>query len=260
MLHKTKELRGYRLEGLDGEIGQAKDFYFDDRHWTIRYLVANTGNWLTGRQVLISPHALVSAMIDEQHICVDLTRQQIEESPPLASDLPVSRQFEESYHKHYGWPPYWGGLFAWGAYPYPFPYPYPGPAEIASPPDEEQEGDPHLRSTENMTGYHIQTSDGELGHIEDFIVDDQTWAIRYLVVDTHNWWPGKKVLVLPKWIDRISYIDSKLFINRPLVAIRDAPEYDDDMPITREYEEELHRYYREQGYWVTENTELAQIH
>jgi hypothetical protein len=256
MLHKTKTLRNRRLEGLDGEMGRVRDFYFDDRHWTIRYLVANTGNWLSDRQVLISPHALVSAMIDEEHIGVDLTRQQIEESPPLASDLPVSRQFETAYHRHYGWPPYWGGMFAWGD----CPFPYPGPIAAGPLSDEDREGDPHLRSTEAMTGYHIQTIDGELGHVEDFIFDDQTWAIRYLVIDTRNWWPGKKVLVLPKWIDRISWSESKLFINRPVIAIRDAPEYDDGKPITREFEEQLHQHYREEGYWITERSELAQIH
>ena len=118
MLNKAKTLKGYTLDSLDGEIGKVKEFYFDDQHWTIRYLVADTGNWLTGRQVLISPYALVAVNKEEQHIAIDLTKKQIEDSPSLDSDKPVSRQFEEAYYGYYGWPMYWGGPYMWGAYPY----------------------------------------------------------------------------------------------------------------------------------------------
>ena len=118
MLNKAKTLKGYKLDSLDGEIGKVKEFYFDDRHWTIRYLVADTGNWLTGRQVLISPYALVAVIKEEQHIAVDLTKKQIEDSPSLNSDKPVSRQFEEAYYGYYGWPMYWAGPYMWGDYPY----------------------------------------------------------------------------------------------------------------------------------------------
>ena len=114
MLNKAKTLKGYKLDSLDGEIGKVKEFYFDDQHWTIRYLVADTGNWLTGRQVLISPYALVAVNKEEQHIAIDLTKKQIEDSPSLNSDKPVSRQFEEAYYGYYGWPMYWGGPYMWG--------------------------------------------------------------------------------------------------------------------------------------------------
>jgi hypothetical protein len=119
MLFRITTLKGYKLDSLDGEMGGVADFYFDDRHWTVRYLVANTGNWLSGRQVLISPHALVAGVKGDDQVLVDLTRKQIEESPSLASDLPISRQFEKEYHGYYAWPAYWGGTFAWGIYPYP---------------------------------------------------------------------------------------------------------------------------------------------
>ena len=118
MLSQATTLKGYTLDSLDGEIGKVKEFYFDDRHWTIRYLVADTGNWLTGRQVLISPYALMAVSKEEQHISVDLTTKQIEDSPSLNSDKPVSRQFGEAYYGYYGWPMYWGGPYMWGAYPY----------------------------------------------------------------------------------------------------------------------------------------------
>ena len=97
MLYRAATLKGYALNSLDGEIGKAEEFYFDDLHWTIRYLVADTGNWLPGRQVLLSPHALVAVKQKEKQIAVNLTKQQIEDSPPLTSDKPVSRQFEEAY-------------------------------------------------------------------------------------------------------------------------------------------------------------------
>lgn len=117
MLNKAKTLKGYKLQSLDGEIGGVKEFYFDDRHWTIRYLVADTGDWLPGRQVLISPHALVSVSSQAQSIAVDLTKKQIEGSPSVDSDKPVSRQFEATYSGYYGYPLYWGGPFMWGVYP-----------------------------------------------------------------------------------------------------------------------------------------------
>ncbi|MGA3268849.1 MAG: PRC-barrel domain-containing protein [Verrucomicrobiota bacterium] len=111
MLSKAKTLEGYKLDSLDGEIGKINEFYFDDRHWTIRYLVADTGNWLTGRQVLISPYALRDVNGEQQHIAVNLTKKQIEDSPSLDSDKPVSHQFEQAYYGFYGLPTYWGGPF-----------------------------------------------------------------------------------------------------------------------------------------------------
>src|SRR5665811_1149696 len=118
MLNKIKTLKGYKLHSLDGEIGKVEEFYFDDLHWTIRYLIADKGNWLMGRQVLISPYALIAVNKEEQFITIDLTKKQIEDSPSLDSDKPVSRQFEETYYNYYEWPIYWGGPFVWGPYPY----------------------------------------------------------------------------------------------------------------------------------------------
>lgn len=246
MLYKAKSIKGYTLQGYDGEIGKVEEFYFDDRHWTIRYLVAETGNWLADRQVLLSPYALVAVESAERHITVNLTKKQIEESPPLNSDKPVSQQFEEEYYGYYEWPMYWAGPFMWGAYPYivrdgnRF--------EEAIP--EEKAWDPHLRSTQEVGGYHLQAADGEIGHVEDFIIDDSTWAIRYLVINTENWWTGKKVLVSPQWIKRVSWDESKVFVNLPCEIIKQSPEYTDDLILTRDYEVELHRHYNRQGYWL----------
>jgi uncharacterized protein YrrD len=248
MLSKTKTLKGYKLEGLDGEIGKVKEFYFDDRHWTIRYLVAETGTWLASRQVLISPHALVAISKEERTIAVDLTKNQIEDSPSLDSDLPVSRQFEESYYGYYGWPTYWGGPYQWGAYPYIVRKSETFKASTQG----KKAWDHHLRSTHDMSGHHVKATDGEIGHVEDFVIDDETWAIRYLIINTQNWWPGRKVLISPQWIKRISWGESKVLVNLSRETIKQAPEFSDDSLLTRDYEIELHGRYNREGYWVDE--------
>ncbi|HZK54362.1 MAG TPA: PRC-barrel domain-containing protein [Desulfosporosinus sp.] len=272
MLNRAKTLKGYKLHSFEDaigkakeyyfdelnrftspyllkpEIGKVKEFYFDDYYWTIRYLVADTGNWLTGKQVLISPYAMVAVNNEEQFIAINLTRKQIENSPSLHSDEPVSKQFEEDYHKYYEFPIYWVGPYMWGSYPYIVRE---SPNFRESTPDEKA-WDPHLRSTHNVSGYNLQAVDGEIGHVEDFIIDDETWAIRYLIIDTKNWWPGKKVLVSPQWIERIGWNESKVFINLLRETIKLSPEYTDDTLLTREYEIELHQYYDRQGYWADE--------
>lgn len=255
MLIKTKALAGYKLHCLDGEIGKVDEFYFDDKHWTIRYLVANTGNWLTGRQVLISPYALKAVDKGGQTIAVNLTKKQIEESPSLDTDKPVSQQFEMSYYGYYGWPAYWGGTFMWGNYPSIMR----DPEQWKNTPQEHKTWDLNLRSTHEVRGYHIQAKDGEIGHIEDFIIDDETWAIRYLIIDTQNWWPGKKVLLSPKWINRVSWGESKAFIDLPRDTIKQSPEYTDGALLSRDYETELHHHYKRQGYWAEEDVGKMKI-
>jgi uncharacterized protein YrrD len=248
MLNKAKTIKGYKLHSLDGDIGKVKEFYFDDHHWTIRYLVADTGNWLMGRQVLISPYALVAMNKKEQHITINLTKKQIEGSPSLDSDKPVSRQFEETYYGYYGYPMYWGGLYMWGAYPYIVR----DREQWSKSTQDGKAWDRHLRSTHDVSGHHIQAADGEIGHVDDFIIDDATWAIRYLIIDTHNWWPGKKVLVSPKWIERVSWDERKVFVNLSRETIKKSPEYTEESLLTRDYETGLHRHYNRQGYWVDE--------
>lgn len=250
MLNKAKILKGYTLRSGDEEIGRVIEFYFDDRHWTIRYLVADTGHWLTGRQVLISPYALVAVNREAQQIVIDLTRKQIEGSPSLNTHKPVSRQFEDAYYAYYGWPMYWGGPHTWGAYPYI--------ERDCSNWKKATHGakaqDHHLRSTNEVSGYHIHASDGEIGHVDDFVVDDETWAIRYLIIDTRNWWPGRRVLLSPKWIERVSWHESRVFVNLSREAVKRSPEYTEDSLLDRDYETRLHGHYNRKGYWVDEPT------
>ena len=198
--------------------------------------------------MLISPYALVAVNKEEQYITVDLTKKQIEDSPSLNSDKPVSRQFEEEYYGYYRWPMYWVGPYVWGSYPYIVRDREKWEASNQG----KKAWDPHLRSTHDVSGHHVQAADGEIGHVEDFIIDDETWAIRYLIIDTRNWWPGKKVLVSPQWIERVSWRESKVFVNLSRETIKQSPEYTEESLLTRDYETGLHRHYNRQGYWVDE--------
>jgi uncharacterized protein YrrD len=248
MLRKAKDLEEYKLSARDGDIGSVEEFYFDDQSWTVRYLVADTGGWLSGRAVLISPYALDPARTVDKVIPVDLTKKQIENSPSLNTDKPVSRQYEMDYYPYYGWPGYWGGPFLWGSVGYPIR----GQGGWSETTRHNEDDDPHLRSTQAVTGRTIQAQDGEIGAVEDFVIDDETWAIRYLIVDTGNWWPGKKVLISTRWIERISWEESKVFINLTREAIRQGPEYTAQALITRDYETRLHRHYNREEYWADE--------
>lgn len=247
MLFNAKTLSGYKLNSFDGELGKAKEFYFDDQHWAIRYLVADTGNWLTGRKVLISPYALVEVNKEAEYIDINLTKKQIENSPSLKSDKPVSQQFEQLYYGYYGWPAYWAGAEMWGYYPSILRDSKQWKENVK---EQKKTWDSHLRSTNEVSGYHIQAKDGDIGHVEDFIVDDETWAIRYLIIDTKNWWSGKKVLISPQWIERFSLNDSKVSVNLTREMIKQAPEYIEDNLLTRDYENELHKFYNRKGYWT----------
>lgn len=248
MLNKAKNMKGYALHCLDGQIGAVNEFYFDDDYWTVRYLVVDTGNWLMGRQVLISPYAVLSVNQEDDYITVQLSKQQIEDSPALESHKPVSRQFEQAYYGYYGWPMYWDGPYMWGASPYLMR----DSAAWQTAIQDDKTWDPHLRSTKEMSGYHIQASDGDIGHIEDFIIEDDSWTIRYFIINTNNWWSGKQVLISPQWIERISWDESTVFVGLSREIIRQSPEFTDESELNRDYEIGLHRLYDRKGYWVDE--------
>jgi uncharacterized protein YrrD len=261
MFRKAKELKGFRLGARDGEIGRVKDFYFDDETWMVRYLVADTGMWMPGRQVLISPHAIKRVHpAPEKAVEVDLTKRQIEESPSIETDKPVSRQFEIEYFRYYDWPIYWGGPLTWDPIPCPGLF-EPGtlaPAAAPStPPPSNRAGNPHLRSVADVSCYSIQTLTEQFGHVADFLLDDEAWAIRYLVVDTRNWWPGKKVLLAPEWIAWVSWAEARVYIDLDLDTVKRAPEYDASAPITRQYEAELFDHYGRTPYWEKTAGRLA---
>jgi hypothetical protein len=257
MLRKIRDLKGYALAAQDGEIGHVKDFYFDDQTWTVRYLVADTGHWLPQRKVLLSPFA-VSGIQSTPHgaLAVNLTRTQIEQSPSIEAHKPVSRQYEADYFQYYGWPYYWSGPMLWGPLEFPGPYvatPAPEPPRHAAAPSE----DSHLRSVNEVLGYQLQALDEHFGHVEDFILDDESWALRYLVVDTRNWWPGKRVLLAPQWIAWVSWPEARVYVDFDRQTVERAPLYDPAAPLTREDEEKLFEHYQRPPYWKRTSELLA---
>ena len=225
MLQNIKSLYGKQLSASDGEIGQVKDFYFDDMTWVIRYLVADTGSWLTGRLVLLSPHAFAPIDGEAKGLLVNLTRKQIENSPSIESHKPVSRQYEIEYYQYYGWPAYWDGGAMWGLGGYPVLVP-PSKVEMETHLKYHHRDDKHLRSTHAVTGYHIETVDGTIGSVSGFKMDDRSWAIRDLVVETGHWYSGKEILIAPGKVERISYDESKVFVNLTQADIRRTGEND----------------------------------
>ena len=237
MLQSIKKMDGHRIRAVDGDIGWVKEFYFDDNEWTIRYLVADTGHWLPGRKVLIAPTAFDQPDWDFKKFPVLLTKEQVEKSPSIKEHMPVSREHEYELNEHYGWKIYW----AQG--PVIF-----NPAKV-EPELEEYAGDFHLRSTNEITGYHIHACDGDIGHVEDFILEDDSWIIRYIVVDTRNWLPGKKVLFSPHWIKECNCHDRKICVDLLCKVIKGCPKYKHVTMLNREYEERLFDHYGQKKYW-----------
>jgi sporulation protein YlmC with PRC-barrel domain len=223
MLRSIKQLYGKALGTAEGDIGRVKDFYFNDHHWVVRYVIADTGSWLSGRLVLVSPHAFGNFHKDGDSLLVNLSRKQIENGPAIDSHKPVSRQYEEEYYRYYGWPVYWDGSGMWGMGGAPSNYLMPNQQEVGG--NDHDRDDPHLRSTQALEGYHIQTSEGAIGHVIDFMMDDKSWEIRHLVVETGHWFSGKEIAISPKQIDRISYEESKVFVKITKEAILETPEY-----------------------------------
>ena len=244
MLRSLKHLKGYRVHETDGEIGHVDDVYFDDHHWTVRYFVVQTGNWFQSKRVLVSPVSVVDETSDNKILIVNLTREQVRNSPGVDADKPVSRQIELRMVEHYGWPIYWPYAYGGGGMDVPS-------AEAAINPLEEVEDkdDPNLRSINEVIGYHIGASDGEVGHVDDFIIDDKSWIIRYIVVDTKNWLPGRRVLVAPGWVETVRWDRGKVLLALDRRTIKDSPKYDHSVPVDREYETRLHDHYGRTAYW-----------
>jgi uncharacterized protein YrrD len=216
MLFEAKALLGSVLEGLDGDIGSVTDALFDDREWSVRYLVADTGSWLPSRKVLIAPYAVRSVSASLRRVGIAVTRQQIEESPVLLSHLPVSRPFEAEYCEHFRWPIYWRGSGSREDCPIKD---LGSRHAIGSAPPSTAAQAPVLRNTRDVIGYHIRASDGEIGRVEDIIFDDGTWAIRYLIADSRTWWPAAMVLIAPQYIEQVSWDERTITISLTREAI-----------------------------------------
>lgn len=244
MLWSAKRLHGLKIHATDGEIGSVEDCFFDDERWIVRYLVVNTGGWLLGRRVLISPIAI--DRIDRPHHCLDvhLTRQQVADSPAMDSDRSISPREEVEYYRYFRWPVYWMGGMAWGAAAFPGLLLPIGPIESEE--SESSEGTPlvpehHIRSASEISGYYLQATDGEIGHVEDLLFDDKTWEVSHLVAGTRNWWPGKRVRIPVSWLQHVGWNDARVDVRVTREQIREAPPCpnqacieDDDAPISEE--------------------------
>lgn len=260
MLTDNKNLKGLVIRATDGEIGTVDQLYFDDEVWAIRYLTAETGSWLNGRKVLISPHAILQTDWAAGRIDVSLTRKQVENAPDIDTHQPVSRQHETAYSAYYGYPYYWDGpLLGAPSYSPSGIVPLTESPSALAERIRKASVDSHLRSTEAITGYHIDAKDGDIGHVARFLVDDESWTIRYLEVATKNWWPGKKVLLAPAWVERVSWAESKVYVAVTREAIQTCPEYVDSTPITREYENRLYFHYGRPPYWIEEQKHSSSL-
>jgi len=249
MLWNASAINGYTITASDGQLGTVSDFLFDDASWLVRWLVVDTGNWLPGRKVLLPPSVLGHPDRKERAFSVRLTMQQVKDSPDIDSDRPVSRQMETFIYDYYGWSPYWDtGLYMGG-------YAYIGSSAVRASPSlgsrrreediarNQNDGDPHLRSIEAVTGYHIHASDGEIGHVEDFLLEDADWSIHYLVVDTKNWWSGKKVLISPRSAREINWSDRLVNLDVDRQRVKDSLAYDASTTVDQVYEKNFHSYY-----------------
>lgn len=243
VLRSLKEIVGYPLLAEDGEIGRCHDFLFDDADWVVRWLVADTGKWIPRRKVLLSPTFLDEPDWPAKKLPVSLTKHEIQEAPSVDLERTVSRQHEEALADHYRLPRWWAP-------------PEPGTETEAEPLDEAsveaaapEAEDPHLRSLDEVEGYGIQAIDGEVGHVEDLVVDDEDWTIRYLVVDTRDWLPGRKVLVSPAWLRALVWSEKRAVVDLTREQIEESPRYEPREPIYRAYEAELHEGYGHEGYW-----------
>lgn len=268
MLHRMKDLEGYTIGATDGIIGHVKDFYFDDESWVIRYLVVQTGQWLSHRRVLISPIAIDQPNWSEQSFPAVITQEQVKNSPSIDTDKPVSRQHEKAYLSYYGYPHYWvgGGLWGWGV----------NPGMMLRGGDSERTAtessrahaekfgidadasgkglphDPHLRSGNEISGYDVHAEDGDIGHIQGILVDEKSWAIRYLIVNSSTWWLGHQVLIAPQWIVGVSWNDRKVSVSLSRDQVKGSPPYMPGRRMGREEEARIYDHYRRPGYWARE--------
>jgi hypothetical protein len=249
MLWDASALNGYAIEAGDGRIGSARDFLFDDTSWIVRWLVVDTGNWLSGRKVLLPVSTLGKPDPSLCQFPIKLTMQQVKDSPDIDTDRPVSRQYETHIYNHYGWDPYWGSTFfpMGGGMAMPFietlPRSGPTPFGAAGEATQQAKGDPHLRSAEAVTGFHVHATDGEIGHVEDLLVDDADWSIRYIKVDTKNLWPGSRVLISPRSVRSIDRPNRLVHLDVDRQKVEHSPPYDPSKTVDDAYNETFLTYY-----------------
>ncbi len=264
ILGTVKDLERYAIHAADGDIGQVRDVYFDDQTWVVRYLAVDTEGWLTGRNVLISPISVIGMNPVNRVLVLSITRQKVQDSPGIDTDKPISRQHERSLLGYYKYPNYWGSGGLWGDDSFPsllLNASERGTATPAHRADVERvlkEGeagsdpgaDAHLRSCGAVVGYRIEAADGHMGKVKGFLVEESTWAIRYLIVNTSEWWVDHEVLVAVQWINSVRWMDNAVTVALTRQAVKDSPAYDPECPLDREQEVALFRHHQRAGYWT----------
>lgn len=264
MIRRLHEILGYRINAVDGEIGAVNDFYFDDDHWTVRYVVIDTGPWLFGRRLLVATDAIESVESLSEVVNVKLTKEQVEHSPDLDLARPFTREQEIELHDYYGWPGYWTALPLAGVPALAPPAPVPvGPTGTAAEAYSTAEGEdaalpsvadnrllnPNLRSLNDVRGYYLEATDGDIGHVADFFAGENDWVIRYMEVDTRNWLPGKHVLIGIDWVTEVNWAERKVQVKVKRQQVQESPEYDPQATLERAYESRLHEHYFFPTYW-----------
>jgi sporulation protein YlmC with PRC-barrel domain len=250
MLQVISALEGFAIEATDGRIGTVVDFLFDDASWKVRWLVVDCGSWLKGRKVLIHPSAVSYASLEDEQFEVRLTKAQVEDGPALLEHQPVSLQMESRSYDYYGWDPQWrapylGGVTGAMASPI-MTLPYLGlqlrdepRTHVAS----SEECDPHLRSIVEVNGYHIHAIDGEIGHVQDFMLDNEDWRLHYFIVDTSNWWFGKRVLIASQAVARVDWPDRQVQLDVSREKVKLSPPWDPLVAFNEIYRTHLHKHY-----------------
>ncbi len=247
MLMSLQEINNCRIHATDGELGGVEDFLFDDDAWAVRYLCADTRKWLPGRKVLVAPVSVQNLDVAGKRVDVALTVEQVENSPPVAADAPVSRQMADAISRYYAWPVSWSPETAVEA-PKPGQAVTPG-AAAGTPGPPVATDEQTLRSFHAVSHYRTEATDGSIGQAKDFLVDIPGWSIRYLVVDTGKWLPGRKVLIAPAWISTVRWADSSIHVLQTRDAIGRSPAYDAATVPQRDYETALYSHYDMPGYW-----------
>ncbi|MBD3237996.1 MAG: PRC-barrel domain containing protein [Candidatus Eisenbacteria bacterium] len=251
MLRNVNPLIGYTLQAEDGPLGKVDDLLFTDADWILRYLVVDTGDWLVERKIIIPCGMLGQPRWEAKVFPVALTKQQVQDSPPLDADAPVSRQHENRLLNYLSIHPYWTGEAMGGGFPAGRREDQ-GPLGEIQPEREPSESEcpgGNLRSCDEVSGYRMGARDGDIGHLDDFLIDDYSWTIRYLIVATRNWLPGRKVLIAPSWVSEIEWDSGRVRVDLTRESIQESPEYDPDEVVTRDYEERLFAHHRRPPYW-----------
>jgi len=248
MLRSLTEMVGYKISATDGEVGRVVQFFLDDERWAVRYLVTETGHFFGSRRVLVSPISVRALDSETRRVQATRSVEKFNNAPGIESEQPVTRRRERENSRYYGYLPYWEGSGCWGNGSVPASLALSGSSAAATDPNDESNS-VHVRTTRELRGYRVHGSDGAVGQVASFIVDDLTWEVRYLVVDTSGGWFGKKVLVAPSWAYRVSWANQTIYLDVARSQITAAPAWKASLPIDRGYEERLHIHYGRTPYW-----------